>query len=252
MSSADLPSGKPNNLNDGIDESEKACAEQVQQDGTPANARANARAMTRLNDSYCGICTTRYPEARGRKGNHICAVCSGEVALTTKAQRANHRQRPHVRLVCGTCKASGYTSHDTQSYTCQGCNETYGYSNFHPVDMRNFRCRPSGPLLCKACRSVKKCAACKRPYDATHAGGVRIRRGRICKMCISTGHMPKKYRLWRCATCHQPRHHGHRYRYVRVQNLSRQGAALRCKQCKTTTKAASSTLRATERRQCIR
>ena len=142
----------------------------------------------------CSTCAAQFPHLPSREGYHRCWVCGSEYEMHTKYQRYNHKQRPHVPVLCDTCQETGYATHDTQSYRCRNCEMSFGRNRFPSADIRNFKQRKSGRLKCHTCRSGYTCSCCERSFSKDHWTTDQLKKHRSrktplrCKDCVASGH----------------------------------------------------------------
>jgi len=103
-------------------------------------------------------------ETRMRQQNEEAARAAEQVEKECKACRTvvqmlvdDARTRENIRRsawVCESCRSSGYTARNVETYTCQNenCGRQAGHNAFPVMDLDNYRRKKTLKLLCKECK----------------------------------------------------------------------------------------------------
>ena len=84
-----------------------------------------------------------------------CAACNVmyEKSYWSNTERKNHPRTQATKLVCKSCRQNGYNPDDVKEYTCQVCNQQYGWKKFDSQMISHFKYNAQPKLQCKECVS---------------------------------------------------------------------------------------------------
>ena len=114
---------------------------------------------TQVQTTTCIRCRHAFLNKEIPKGHHGCTAC-GQIyspeQWTPRVLILHCNGSSYQKLICDICRNKGFTSRDTEEYTCTKCLKSRSCSFFDSVQIKNAKARKrkstTTPLTCLDCR----------------------------------------------------------------------------------------------------